>query len=56
MKMAVMTTENNYHTINGLNRSTEYAFQVQGATNKGEGPPSVLASGRTLFGGKGYLK
>jgi hypothetical protein len=54
-KMEVLSTEKNYLTFTGLNKSTVYKFEVQGATSKGEGPLSVQTSGRTLFGGKEYF-
>ena len=47
-----MTTEKNYLTFYGLNKSTVYLFEVQAATSKGEGPLSNRTSGRTLIGGK----
>lgn len=47
-----MTTEKNYLTFYGLNKSAVYLFEVQAATSKGEGPLSNRTSGQTLIGGK----
>ena len=55
-KIQNMTTDKNYLTFNGLNKSTIYFFQVQAATSKGEGPLCNRTSGRTLIGGKRSMK
>ena len=51
-KFGTIKTEDNYFSFTGLNRSTAYMAEVQGATSKGEGPLSIQASGKTLLRGK----